>query len=294
MQDPLLQREQWWILGILLLLSLVAWIFTFYQARSHAALDISSSSAAPMSQMGHTHGSSTAVPGMSMPGMAIDTPATSANWGSIVPEALLFLIMWLAMMVAMMFPSVYPMVLLFARVSGGQSTRTGQSQVPTWIFVAGYLAIWTVVGGVMYLAYLAVRWAGIYVTGGGYWMTIGSGIALMAAGLYQFSPWKGVCLTHCRSPLSFMLHKWREGAFGAWRMGLDHGAYCVGCCWGLMIVMFAMGLMNIAWMGFLTVVIFGEKITRYGPALSKVVGALLILLGLAILIDPSLAARLAL
>jgi predicted metal-binding membrane protein len=95
-----------------------------------------------------------------------------------------------------------------------------------------------------------------------------------------------VCLVHCRSPLSFILHQWREGISGAFRMGIDHGAYCVGCCWGLMLVLFAMGLMNLTWMGLLTAVIFVEKVSQHGPSFSRVLGGVLIVLGALILFDP--------
>jgi predicted metal-binding membrane protein len=122
----------------------------------------------------------------------------------------------------------------------------------------------------------------------GEWAFVASGLVLIGAGLYQFSRWKGVCLTHCRSPLSFVLHRWRNGTLGAFRMGIDHGAYCIGCCWGLMLVMFVMGLMSLVWMGCLTVVIFLEKVTRYGPALGKLVGGVLVLLGVGILLYPTL------
>jgi predicted metal-binding membrane protein len=195
--------------------------------------------------------------------------------------------MWVAMMVAMMFPSVYPMVLLFARVSQGQSAQAGSPQVSIWVFVAGYLVIWTVVGGIMYALYLILRWFGGQIPWFSDWTTVGIAIVLMGAGLYQFSAWKGICLTHCRSPLSFILHKWRQGLGGAFLMGADHGAYCVGCCWALMLVMFVMGLMSLVWMGGLTVVIFVEKVTRYGPTLSKVIGGIFILLGISILLEPS-------
>jgi predicted metal-binding membrane protein len=191
-------------------------------------------------------------------------------------------------MIAMMFPSVYPMVLLFARVSKGQASQSGKRQVPTWLFVVGYLAVWTLTGGVMYLASLLARWAGGQVSWIGEWAAVGSAIVLIGAGLYQLSSWKGICLTHCRSPLSFIVHRWREGALGAFRMGIDHGAYCVGCCWGLMLVMFVMGLMSLVWMGSLTVAIFLEKITRYGPTLSKVIGGILIVLGVGVLLYPGL------
>jgi predicted metal-binding membrane protein len=225
---------------------------------------------------------------MMMPGMAMDSAAKPEPSTAVALEVMLFLAMWMAMMIAMMFPSVSPMVLLFARVSKGQAAQSDQTQVPTWIFITGYLAIWMLVGGLMYLASLLMRWVGGQISWIGEWGVLGSGIVLIGAGLYQFSSWKGICLAHCRSPLGFILHHWRDGMLGAFRMGIDHGAYCVGCCWGLMLVMFVMGLMSLVWMGMLTVVIFVEKITRFGPILSKVIGGSLILLGVGILLHPNL------
>jgi predicted metal-binding membrane protein len=289
MQETLLQREKWLILGVLLGLTIAAWAFTAYQTHLHAGMRMSHiagpDTPAPI-EPGQTHG------GMMMPGMAGAEGVMPSASTAVALEAVLFLSMWVAMMIAMMFPSVYPMVLLFARVSKGQSTQTGHTQVPTWMFVAGYLVIWTLMGGLMYLASLGIRWLEGHMAWPRNWASLSSGVVLIGAGVYQCSRWKGVCLTHCRSPLSFILHQWREGASGAFRMGIDHGAYCVGCCWGLMLVMFAMGLMSLVWMGFLTLVIFVEKVTRVGPTLSKVIGGLFILLGIAMLIDPSLTPRL--
>jgi predicted metal-binding membrane protein len=287
-QETLPSREKWLIMGVLVCLSIAAWALTIYQSRLHARMGGMEMSMAaphqtsPMASSGSAHG------GMTMPGMPMDATATAEASTALALGLGLFLAMWVAMMVAMMFPSAYPMVLLFARVSKGQADQTDRRRVPTWIFVAGYLAIWTLIGGVMYLASLLVHWVGGQVSWLGEWTVVGSAIILIGAGLYQFSSWKGVCLTHCRSPLSFILHQWRQGRLGAFRMGIDHGAYCVGCCWGLMLVMFVMGLMSLAWMGLLTVVIFLEKVTSYGPALSKVAGGILIVLGVGILLHPSL------
>jgi predicted metal-binding membrane protein len=288
MQEMLSPREKWLIIGVLVMLTVAAWLLTIFQSRMHVGMgrmDMSmpaphqtSSMAAP----GQGHG------GMMMPGMPMDSASTPQASTTIAFEVMLFLAMWITMMIAMMFPSVYPMVLLFARVSKGQASQSDKTQVPTWIFVAGYLVIWTLIGGLLYLASLLVWWVGGQVSWMREWAVIGSAIVLIGAGLYQFSSWKGICLTHCRSPLSFILHQWRAGALGAFRMGIDHGAYCVGCCWGLMLVMFVMGLMSFVWMGILTVGIFLEKITRYGSTLSKVIGGILILLGLGILLHPGL------
>jgi predicted metal-binding membrane protein len=289
--ETLLAREKWLIVGVLVGLTIAAWAFTVYQSRIHAEMDGMAMSVpaprqtSPMGDSGPAHGGMT-MPGM--PGRPMETEARQGASTTVVLGVILFLAMWVAMMIAMMFPSVYPMVLLFARVSKGQAGQSGKRQVPTWVFVAGYLAIWTLFGGLMYLGSLLVQWMGGQVSWFGEWAFVASGLVLIAAGLYQISRWKGVCLTHCRSPLSFVLHQWRAGTLGAFRMGIDHGAYCIGCCWGLMLVMFVMGLMSLVWMGCLTVVIFLEKVTRYGPALSKVVGGVLILLGVGILLHPTL------
>jgi predicted metal-binding membrane protein len=287
MQDTLLPREKWLIAGVLVLLTIAAWGLTIYQSGTHTGMGGMATSMprphqpVPMAASAQDHG------GM-MPGRPMQADAKAEASTAIALEVVLFLPMWLAMMIAMMFPSAYPMVFLFARVSKGQTSLSNQTQLPTWLFVTGYLTIWTLIGGLMYVALLLVRWIGGQVGVLGEWGFLGSGIALIGAGLYQFSPWKGVCLTHCRSPLGFILHRWRSGALGAWRMGIDHGAYCVGCCWGLMLVMFVMGLMSLVWMGLLTVVIFLEKVTRHGPLLRKVIGGVLISLGVGLLIHPSL------
>ena len=183
-----------------------------------------------------------------------------------------YLGIWVTMMAAMMLPSVAPMVLLYARVSRERHRRGRASFIPTWVFLAGYLGAWTAYGllayGIFRLVtaadpgFLAWDEAGPYVAGG----------AIAAAGLYQLTPLKEVCLRHCRGPVHFILHGWREGRIGALRMGAEHGLYCVGCCWGLMIVLVPLGVMNLAAMAGLAAVIFLEKLWRWGPWLTWAVG----------------------
>ncbi|HEV2359995.1 MAG TPA: DUF2182 domain-containing protein [bacterium] len=198
---------------------------------------------------------------------------------------LLFLLVWVSMMVAMMFPSVAPMVSLFSTVGRNQRTTVG-SAVPTWVFLAGYLAIWSLFGVGAYLLSLAVPAVGMTAPGLRAYSPMVGGIVLVLAGLNQWSPLKGICLRHCRSPLSFLLQSWRAGYRGAFIMGFRHGAYCVGCCWGLMVVLFAVGLMNLGWMVLLAAVIFAEKIFRHGPLIGRVAALGLVLFGLATLITP--------
>lgn len=197
-----------------------------------------------------------------------------------------FIGIWVTMMAAMMLPSVSPMVLAFARVSRERANRGQIAFVPTWIFVVGYLAAWTAYGLLAYGAFRVVEslaggalaWdrSGPYVAGG----------AIVAAGLYQLTPIKDVCLRHCRGPLHFLLHRWHEGKLGALRMGLVHGLYCVGCCWGLMVVLFSLGVMSLFWMAVIAGVIFAEKVFPYGERLTRVVAVGFVALGLWIAISP--------
>lgn len=180
-----------------------------------------------------------------------------------------FVGIWVTMMGAMMLPSVAPMMLVFAGVARERSRRGKAAFVPTWIFLAGYLATWTAFGLLAYalhrgiqgldLGFLAWDAQGRLVAGG----------AIAAAGLYQLTPLKGVCLRHCRTPLQFVAFHWREGRLGAARMGVEHGLYCVGCCWGLMLVLFAVGVMSMPWMAVIAALIFAEKVLPFGPRLSR-------------------------
>ena len=186
---------------------------------------------------------------------------------------------WVTMMAAMMFPAAAPMVLIFHRVSQ-ERARRGQSFVPTWIFVLAYLAVWTLYGLAAYGLYRLVVHVGgsfFHWDRGGRWV---AGAAIAAAGIYELTPLKSVCLRHCRSPLHYVLGGWRSGRVGAVRMGAEHGAYCVGCCWGLMIVLFALGVMSLTWMAVVAGLIFAQKVLPYGEALTKPFAILLIGIGI--------------
>lgn len=190
----------------------------------------------------------------------------------------LFLAIWVAMMMAIMFPTAAPMILTFARVHASKRER-GQPFVPTWIFVGAYLLIWTLFGAVAYsLALGAEKLA----QQSGWLMdnaTRLGGVILILAGAYQLSPLKHVCLSKCRTPLSFLLSSWRDGFVGAFRMGLEHGAYCLGCCWLLFVILFPLGMMNIAAMAAITLLIFAEKSLSVGPLLTTFASLVLIAYG---------------
>jgi predicted metal-binding membrane protein len=186
---------------------------------------------------------------------------------------------WVTMTAAMMLPSVTPMVLTFSRINSSRASRSA-AVVPTWIFVAGYLVAWTAYGlaawGVYRAAKVAVpsflAWdhAGRYLAGGG----------LALAGLYELTPLKAVCLRHCRGPLHFVLGSWREGPAGALRMGFEHGVYCVGCCWGLMLALFALGVMSLTWMAAIAALIFVQKVLPVGDRLAPVFATAFIVVGI--------------
>lgn len=185
----------------------------------------------------------------------------------------LFIAMWVTMMVAMMFPSVAPMVVMHWRFS--RSRNQGPLSVP--VFAGGYLVVWSALGLAAFAAYRWIVSSAPMLSRSA--AGIGAGVVLAAAGAYQLSRFKTICLKHCRGPMQFLFH-FKPGLPGAARMGVEHGAFCVGCCWGLMAVMFVVGLMNLAWMGVIAGVIFVEKITPFGEAMSKVVGVGLIAVGI--------------
>lgn len=200
-------------------------------------------------------------------------------------SALLFIGIWVAMMVAMMFPAAAPMILMFQKVSASKQQR-GQAFVPTWVFVLAYLLIWTLFG---VLAYLLARGAE-QLASSSMWLMENAGrlggVALILAGVYQLTPLKQVCLAKCRSPLAFIMSSWRDGYAGAVRMGVVHGLYCLGCCWLLFVILFPLGMMNIAILALITLLIFAEKSLPIGQRIGQVVAIGLIAYGAVILFVP--------
>jgi predicted metal-binding membrane protein len=197
----------------------------------------------------------------------------------------LFLATWVAMMVAMMFPAAAPMILLFDRVERGKR-EAGRSYVPTVYFVAAYLAIWTVFGVLAFaLAGGVERLAADADWITGQWARIG-GVLLIAAGLYQLTPLKDVCLSKCQSPMSFLMTSWRDGKVGAVQMGLLHGGYCVGCCWLLFVILLPLGVMNVAAMIVIALLVFGEKTLPVGHRLARVAALVLVVYGIVVILYP--------
>lgn len=195
--------------------------------------------------------------------------------------ALLMFFMWWIMMIAMMVPSAAPMVLFFAAVNRKQPGAGGI--VPTSVFLAGYLLAWAgfslVATGLQWGLERAGLVSPMMMAAG---PLLGGGL-LIAAGLYQATPLKQACLRHCRGPLAFLTSRWRPGAAGALRMGVEHGAWCLGCCWFLMALLFVGGVMNVLWIAGLAVYVLIEKVVPFGHWLSYVTGALLVAAGVALI-----------
>jgi predicted metal-binding membrane protein len=212
--------------------------------------------------------------GMSMehhPGMSMEPQAAMSF--------VAFIVAWVAMMTAMMFPAVLPVVRLY-----GRAAASGRA-APVVFFVGGYIALWSVVGIPAFFAYRRLNEPLMH---GSPWAGRVAGAVAVAAGLYQLTPLKSVCLRHCRSPLSFFLRhgKHLDRPTGAIVAGTRHGAFCVGCCWMLMALLVAFGAMQLAWMLILAVLILLEKAAPFGEQLARVTGAVLLVLGVALLARP--------
>ena len=204
-------------------------------------------------------------------GMKMGGPElTSWSAGTLLP----LFVMWAVMMVAMMLPTATPMILTFAAVSRNRR-RQERPYVPVSVFVAGYVVIWSAFSALAAVAqWILHRQALLSPAMVSTSATLG-GIVLLAAGLFQFTPLKRACLTHCRAPFEFIMTRWREGAGGAFRMGLEHGVFCTGCCWALMSLLFVAGVMNILWIAALSLLVGLEKLLPRGIWLSTVTGIIL-------------------
>jgi predicted metal-binding membrane protein len=197
--------------------------------------------------------------------------------------------MWVVMMAGMMLPSAAPTVLLYASMVR-KNTERGTALAPVALFVGGYGLVWAGFGVAAALVHALLEHAALLTP----MMELASdrmtGALLVAAGLYQWTPLKNACLSKCRSPVQFLMMHWRPGTAGALRMGMAHGAYCVGCCWMLMLLLFAVGVMELLWVALLTAFVLVEKLLPGGRLASRAAGAALILLGGAVLLRAPTAA----
>ena len=208
------------------------------------------------------------LPMSAMPGMPLSWSAST--WA-------LLLAMWWVMMIAMMTPSAAPTILLYARVQRSAAPGAAGGVAPTAVFAAGYLLVWLLFSLLAVAAQFALDRAGLIDTGlmRSQHRALSAGLLLLA-GVYQLSPLKNACLAKCRAPAAFLSQHWRPGVTGALRLGALHGAWCVGCCWLLMALLFVFGVMNMAWVAALAVLVLAEKLLPRGKWVGRAVGVLML------------------
>jgi len=188
------------------------------------------------------------------------------------------LAMWVVMMIGMMLPSATPTVLVFGAVAR-KASREGQVVAPTAVFVAGYLAIWSFFGLAATFGQWALDQAALLSPMMVSTSPLLGAVLLAAAGIFQLTPAKDACLDHCRSPAEFLANHWRPGTVGAFRMGVVHGGFCLGCCWALMGLLFVGGVMNLVWIGVITAFVLVEKLLPRGRFLSRIAGVMMLAAG---------------
>ena len=263
--ERMIRRERWIIITGLFLITLLSWAYVLGGAGTG------------MSSRAMT---TFAFPPPARMGMAMD-------WS--LSYAFIMLMMWWVMMIAMMTPSAAPLILLYGTAYRYEQKkdRLGAAAAPTFAFLAGYLVAWLGFSVVATSLQWLLEQLGL-VHSMMMWSTNRqlSAALLIAAGLYQLSPWKYTCLSHCRSPAAFLAEHFRPGAAGAFRMGLLHGAYCLGCCWVLMALLFAGGIMNLVWIAGLAIFVLLEKVLPWGAAFSRISAAAFLALGLWLLLTP--------
>ncbi|WP_386065706.1 DUF2182 domain-containing protein [Tahibacter sp. UC22_41] len=277
--ERLLRRD-----GIVTVAGLFAlWALTCAYVVAGAGLGMSAWSMTQLALFPYRSGAAATAAMSSMPDM--DMGAMASVWDS--GHWALMIAMWWTMMVAMMTPSAAPTILLYARVhrqarSAGQLQATGRS---TAAFVAGYFFVWLVFAVAATALHAWLENAGIVAA-----ETMGSqvrwlsGATLIATGLYQLSPLKNSCLSQCRAPAQFLSRHWRPGARGAFRLGLLHGGYCMGCCWMLMTLLFVGGVMNLVWIAALSLLVLAEKVLAAGRWVGYCAGIVLVAWGVLILL----------
>jgi len=198
-------------------------------------------------------------------------------------HALVMLGMWWVMMVAMMIPSAAPTILLYARVH--RHHQPGGAPPHVLAFLSGYLLAWLAFSAAATLLHALLERGGL-VHAMLMWsnsLTL-TGVLLIVAGAWQLTPLKHTCLSHCRSPAAWLSQAWLDGARGALRMGMRHGFFCVGCCWSLMLLLFAGGVMNLVWIAGLAILVMLEKLLPRGEQVARMCGAVLLVAGCAMLL----------
>ncbi len=248
MLHALLQRERMVVLTGLLVVILLAWVWLFLGAGIE------------MEQMDMGGGQ-----------IMLMAPAWSLSYATLI------FLMWAIMMMAMMLPSAAPTILLAAAL---MAQRGGNRMFgSTGLFVLGYLLVWFGFSLVATVLQFILDRAGLLSADMASANTMLAGVLLIAAGVYQWTPWKQSCLVQCRSPAEQLTRYWRQGTFGPLRAGAMHGLFCLGCCWILMVLLFVGGLMNLLWIAALALLVLIEKLLPVGPRVSRLTGIALIVWG---------------
>ncbi|MDF0749161.1 DUF2182 domain-containing protein [Marinobacter sp. 71-i] len=215
--------------------------------------------------------------GDSSGGMAMPMSGAEANgWNLHLLN--LSVIMWAVMMVAMMLPGAAPMIMTYIRVYQ-RRIASQRAMAPTWVFIAGYLVVWTSFGITAAVTQWALHQTTLLSSAMGHVGPLSGAALLIVAGAFQFSHLKQACLGKCQSPLGFLMTEWREGLAGAFIMGARHGVFCAGCCWALMLLMFVGGVMSLAWMIGLALYFLAEKLVPWPRLFSHATGVILMVSG---------------
>jgi len=203
--------------------------------------------------------------------LAVSPGATGTSILSNLQAFWALFIMWTVMQIAMMSPTAVPMVLMHTKVERHRNPLQNP-YIATTIFFMGYVIVWTIFSAVFAGVQIGLQSANMLSPLMVSTNPLLAGGILIAAGMFQFSKLKEACLNHCRSPVTYLMTDWRDGRGGAVLMGLKHGAYCVGCCWTLMALLFVAGVMNLLWMAIITVIVLMEKVVPNGNLYGRIAG----------------------
>ena len=276
--ESVLRRDRLVVVIALVAVIVLSWVYVL----AGAGMGMSAFEMTRMTQpVGVIDSTQPSMQGMSMGGTAVGGTMVTGAWT--VGYAVVIFFMWWVMMFGMMLPSASPLLLLFARMMRKEKDK-GAPYVPTGVFALGYVIMWAAFSAIATGAQWGLEASGL-LSGimVGTSAVLGAGL-LIAAGVWQLTPWKNACLRHCRSPIGFLSAHWRPGRTGAFKMGLVHGAFCLGCCWFLMALLFYGGVMNLYWIIGLALYILIEKLLPAGARIGQLTGVILIAWGATLLI----------
>ena len=275
--ESVLRRDRLVVVIALVAVIVLSWVYVL----AGAGMGMSAFEMTRMTQpVGVIDSTQPSVQGMSMGGTAVGGTMVTGAWT--VGYAVVIFFMWWGMMFGMMLPSAAPLLLLFARMMRKEKDK-GAPYVPTGVFALGYVIMWAAFSAIATGAQWGLEASGL-LSGimVGTSAVLGAGL-LIAAGVWQLTPWKNACLRHCRSPIGFLSAHWRPGRTGAFKMGLVHGAFCLGCCWFLMALLFYGGVMNLYWILGLALYNLIEKLLPAGARIGQLSGVILIAWGATLL-----------